>query len=157
MVGQVAPGRATFGVQTMDEALDATLDRPRSNAHLLALFALAAMVLATVGLYGLVTQIVNARRREMGVRIALGAAPGRMVGEVVTSAGKLIAAGIAIGAGLAVAMQPVYRNLIFGVSPLDGLSLAYAAALLAVVSILAALVPARRAAAIDPMESMRAE
>lgn len=157
VVGNVAPGRAIFGVQTMDESLDATLDRPRSNAHLLALFALAAMTLAAVGLYGLVTQMVNARRREMGVRIALGAAPGQILGSVVGNAGRLIAAGIALGAGLTVALQPVYRNLIFGVSPLDGPTLAYAAALLAVVSILAALVPARRAAAIDPMESMRAE
>jgi hypothetical protein len=90
---------------TLQDALDATLDRPRSNADLLILFALAAMTLAAVGLYGLVT-------REMGVTIAL---------------------------------QPAFRALIFGVSPLDGLSLAYAAALLAAVSALAALVPARRA------------
>jgi putative ABC transport system permease protein len=157
VVQNVAPGRAIFGVRTLDDALDATLDRPRSNAQLLALFALAAMTLAAVGLYGLVTQIVNSRRREMGVRIALGAAPGQIVGSVVASAGRLIAAGIAIGAGLTVALQPVFRNSIFGVSPLDGLSLVYAAALLAAVSTLAALVPARRAAAIDPMESMRAE
>ncbi|MGO9254799.1 MAG: ADOP family duplicated permease [Bryobacteraceae bacterium] len=157
VVQNVAPGRAIFGVQTLDEALDATLDRPRSNAQLLALFALAAMTLAAVGLYGLVTQIVNSRRREMGVRIALGAAPGQIAGSVVASAGRLIAAGIAIGAGLTVVLQPVFRNLIFGVSPLDGLSLVFAAALLAAVSTLAALVPARRAAAIDPMESMRAE
>ena len=157
VVADVAPGRAIFGVQTMDEALDGTLDRPRSNAHLLALFALAAMTLAAVGLYGLVTQIVNARRREMGLRIALGAAPGQIVAAVVASAGRLIAAGIAIGAALTVALQPVFRNLIFGVSTLDGLSLAYAALVLAVVSLLAALLPARRAAAIDPMESMRAE
>jgi len=157
VVGEVAPGRAIFGVQTLDEALDATLDRPRSNARLLVLFGLAAMTLAAVGLYGLVTQIVNTRRREMGVRIALGAAPRQIVGPVVASAGRLIAAGIGIGAALAVAFEPLFRTLIFGVSPLDGASLAYAAALLAVVSILAALVPARRAAAVDPMESMRAE
>lgn len=148
---------AIFGVQTLQDALDATLDRPRSDAHLLTLFALAAMTLAAVGLYGLVTQMVNSRRREMGVRIALGAAPSQIVGSVVASAGRLIAAGITIGAGLTIALQPAFRALIFGVSPLDGLSLAYAAALLAAVSTVAALVPARRATAIDPMESMRAE
>jgi putative ABC transport system permease protein len=157
LAGQVAPGRAIFGVQTLDEALDATLDRPRSHARLLALFALAALTLAAVGLYGLVTQIVNARRREMGVRMALGAAPRQIVGSVVAGAVRLIAAGIAIGVALTVALQPVFRSLIFGVSPLDGISLAYAAVVLAVVSTLAALVPARRAAAIDPVESMRAE
>ena len=156
-VGRVAPGRAIFGVQTMQDALDSTLERPRANAQLLALFAVAAMALAAIGLYGLVTQIVNAQRRELGVRMALGAAPGRIVGSVVASAGRLIAVGIAVGAGLTVALQPVFRAVIFGVSPLDGMSLAYAAAVLAAVSIVAALVPARRAAAIDPMESLRAE
>jgi putative ABC transport system permease protein len=157
VVSSVAPGRAIFGVQTLQDALDATLERPRSNAGLLALFALTALVLAAVGLYGLVTQIVNSRRRELGVRMALGAAPGRIVGSVVASAGRLIAAGIAIGVGLTFALRPALRALIFGVSPVDGLSLGYAAAALGAVSILAALIPARRAAAIDPMESMRAE
>ena len=89
VVRNVAPGRAIFGVQTLQDALVATLDRPRSNARLLALFALSAMALAAVGLYGLVTQIVNGRRREMGVRIALGAAPGQIVGAVVASAGRI--------------------------------------------------------------------
>jgi len=75
----------------------------------------------------------------------------------VASAGRLIAAGIVVGVGLTLALRPVFRAVIFGVSPLDLLSLAYAAAVLAAVSTLAALVPARRAAAIDPVESMRAE
>jgi putative ABC transport system permease protein len=157
VVRGVAPGRAIFGVQTLQEALDGTLDRPRSNAGLLLLFALAALTLAAVGLYGLVTQVVSSRRRELGVRMALGAAPGQIVGSVVAGAGRLIAAGIAIGAGLTFALEPLYRAIVFGVSPLDGLSLGGAAVLLAAVSTLAAFVPARRAAAIDPVESMRAE
>ncbi len=93
----------------------------------------------------------------MGVRIALGAAPGQIVGSVVAGAGRLIVAGIVLGAGLTIAVQPLFRNLIFGVSPVDATSMLYAALLLAAVSALAALIPARRAAAIDPMESMRGE
>lgn len=157
VVHNVAPGRAIFGVQTLQEALDSTLDRPRSNAGLLILFALAALTLAAVGLYGLVTQVVSSRRRELGVRMALGARPGQIVGSVVAGAGRLIGAGIALGAGLTFALQPLFRAMIFQVSPLDSLSLGYAAIVLAAVSTLAAFVPARRAAAIDPVESMRAE
>ena len=157
VVHQVAPGRALFGVQTLQEALHSTLDRPRANANLLVLFAFAAMALAAIGLYGLVTQFVNSRRREMGVRMALGAAPGRIVGSVVTSAGRLIGVGIAAGAVLMVVVRPVLRAVLFGVGAFDGVSMGYAAALLGLVCLLAAFVPARRAAAIDPVESMRAE
>jgi len=157
VVRAAAPGRAIFGVETLEDALGDTLDRPRSNARLLSFFALAAMLLAAVGLYGLVTQTVNARRRELGVRMALGAAPGRIAGTVVADAGRLAGAGIVVGIGLAAALQPVLRALIFRVSPLDGASLLYGAALLGAVALVAAAAPARRAAAIDPMESIRAE
>lgn len=157
VVRQVAPGRAIFGMQTMQETLDSTLDRPRSNANLLVLFAAAAMALAAIGLYGLVTQFVNSHRREMGVRMALGAAPGQIVGSVVASAERLIAMGIVLGAGLTIALRPLFRAVLFGVSTWDGASLGYAAVVLGVVATFAAFVPARRAAAIDPVESMRAE
>jgi putative ABC transport system permease protein len=157
LVQQVAPGRPVFGVQTMEEALEATLDRPRSDARLLVGFAFAALALAAVGLYGLVTQIVNGGRHEIGVRLALGASPARIVGSVVANAGRLIGIGIVAGAILAMALRPVSRALIFGVSPMDVRDLAYAAAMLTAVSILAALVPARRAAAVDPTDCMHSE
>ena len=157
IVRRVAPGRAIFGMQTMDDALAETLERPRSNARLLLAFAFAALALAGVGLYGLVAQIVSAGRREMGIRMALGAARRRIVGGVVASAGRLIAIGIAAGAVLTIALRPVLRAVIFGVSALDWLSLGCAAAALSAIAMLTAFVPARRAAAIDPTECMRSE
>jgi putative ABC transport system permease protein len=154
---QVAPGRPIFGAQTLEEALEATLDRPRSDARLLVGFAFAALALAAVGLYGLVAEIVNARRHEIGVRMALGASPARIVGSVVANAGLLIGIGIVTGAILAMALWPVSRALVFGASPMDVSDLGFAAAMLAAVSVLAALVPARRAAAVDPTDCMRSE
>ncbi|MGB9457848.1 MAG: ABC transporter permease [Bryobacteraceae bacterium] len=157
VVHNAAPNRAIFGLGTIDDALAADLDRPRSNARLLGLFAISAMILAAVGLYGLMTQLVNARRREIGIRMAMGADPARLVGSVLGGAGKLVAVGIMAGCVLILAAQPAVRSLVFGIGPLDGLSIAAAAALLAAVSALAAFVPARRAAAIDPIETLRAE
>jgi putative ABC transport system permease protein len=91
------------------------------------------------------------------VRMALGASPAHIVGTVITNAGRLIGIGIGAGAILMLALRPVARSLVFGVSPLDAADLAYAAAGLAAVSLAAAIIPARRAAAINPTECMRSE
>ena len=157
LVRQVAPGRPIFGVQMLNESLEATLDRPRSDARLLLGFAFAALALAAVGLYGLVAQTVNAGRHDIGVRMALGASPGRIVGSVVANAGRLIGIGIVAGAVLAMALRPVLRALIFGVSAIDVTDLGLAALTLATVSAVAALLPARRAAGVDPTDCIRSE
>ncbi len=156
-VHNAEPNRAIFGLETIDDALAADLDRPRSNARLLGLFAISAMILAAVGLYGLMTQMVNARRREIGIRMAMGADPARLVRSMLGAAGKLVAVGIVAGCVLILAAQPAVRSLLFGIAPLDGISIAVAAVLLAAVSALAAFVPARRAAAVDPIETLRSE
>jgi predicted permease len=155
VVRRIEPDRAIFGVRTMDEAIDGALDRPRSSAGVLAGFALTAMLLAAVGLSSLHAHFGHTRRQEIGVRSALGATPQGIVGGLVGSAGRLIAAGIVAGVSLTFAGQRLVKSLLFGVGPLDGASLAGAAALLAIVALAAALLPARRAAAIDPAESMR--
>jgi putative ABC transport system permease protein len=157
LVHRVDPSRAIFGVRTMDEALDTNLDRPRTSAEIIALLALTAMALAAVGLYSLVSHFVNSRRQEIGVRMALGASPSRIVTSLLAGAGRLIAAGIVCGAALTFAAERLVRSLLFGVGPLDAISLTASAGLLAAVAVVAALIPARRAAAIDPMESMRAD
>jgi len=157
VVHNAEPKRAIFGMETVEETLSADLNRPRSNARLLGLFAVSAMILAAVGLYGLMTQMVNARRREIGIRMAMGADPAQVVRSMLGGAGKLVAVGVVAGCALILAAQPVVRSLLFGISPLDGLSIAAATALLAAVSALAAFIPARRAATIDPIETLRAE
>jgi predicted permease len=157
VVHNADPSRAIFGLQTIEDALAVDLQRPRSNARLLGLFAISAMLLAAVGLYGLMTQLVNARRREIGIRIAMGADPARVVRSMLGGAGQLVAAGILAGCALILAVRPVVHSLLFGIGPLDGLSIAAAVVLLAAVSVLAAFLPARRAAAIDPIETLRSE
>jgi ABC-type antimicrobial peptide transport system permease subunit len=124
---------------------------------MLTLFAGAAMLLASVGLYGLVTLLVAARTREIGVRMALGARPSQIMGSVFAGAGRLLGFGVALGIGLTLLAERLPRAVVFGVSPFDALTLASAIFVLAAVSAVAAFLPARRAAAVDPIEAIRAE
>lgn len=149
--------RAVFGVKLLDSVVDAALEQPRLNARFVGVFATAAMLLASVGLYSLITLLVTARTREIGVRIALGANPGQIMALVFTGAGWLLATGIGIGLGLTLAAERAIKSALFGVSPLDALTLGGAVLLLAVVSMLAVLLPARRAASIDPLDAIRAD
>jgi putative ABC transport system permease protein len=157
LVKNVDPTRVVFGLKPLQEAVDQGLERPRANAPMVLVFGIAAMLLAGVGLYGLVSQMVNARRQEIGVRMALGAQPGRILRSVVGQAGLLAAVGVVAGLGLTVAAQRTLKSFLFGVSAMDGWSLAVAVALLAVVTLVAAWAPARRAAGIDPVEAIRTE
>jgi len=157
LVKNVDPTRVVFGLKPLQEAVDQGLERPRANARMVLVFGIAAMLLAGVGLYGLVSQMVNARRQEIGVRMALGAEPGRILRNVVGQAGLLAAVGVVVGLGLTVAAQRTLKSFLFGVSAMDGWSLAVAVALLAVVTLVAAWAPARRAAGIDPVEAIRTE
>jgi putative ABC transport system permease protein len=157
LVHGAAPNRALFGVQTLEDALADDLRQPRSNSRLLTLFGLTAMGLAAVGIYGLVSQMVSARRREIGIRMAVGADPSQIVWSFLAGAGRLLGAGILMGLGVLLAARPVLRSLVFGISPLDAWSIGAAAGVLSIISVLAAFRPARRAAAIDPVETLRAE
>jgi ABC-type antimicrobial peptide transport system permease subunit len=144
-------------MKMLDTLFDDALEQPRLNTRFLGVFAAMAMLLASVGLYSLISIVVTARTREIGVRIALGASSRQIMRMVFAGAGKMLAGGILLGLALTLAAERVIKTVLFGVSPLDGLTLAAAVAVLCAVSCLAAFLPARRAAAIDPLDAIRAE
>jgi ABC-type antimicrobial peptide transport system permease subunit len=157
IVHDVDPNRAVFGVKMLATVLDNALQQPRLNIRFLAVFAAMAMLLASVGLYSLTSIVVTARSREIGVRIAMGASSRQIMRMVFAGAGKMLAGGILLGLALTLVVERVIKTVLFGVGPLDVLTLAAAIAILCGVSFLAAFLPARRAAAIDPLDAMRAE
>ena len=149
------PGRPFFGAKMVADAMDAGLDQPRLNATVIATFAAAALGLAALGLYGLLMLLVTERRRELGVRIALGATPADLVRVVVGGAGRLVGVGMSVGVVLTLVAAQLLRSLLFGVAPYDALAVSGAVAALGTVAILAAAVPARHASRVSAMESMR--
>lgn len=157
LVHKIDPARAVFGAKTLQSVLEESLDQPRLNTRMLALFAIAALALASIGLYSLVTLIVTTRTREIGVRITLGAEPRQIMGQVIAGVARLVGAGIAVGLVLTFMAERVLRSVLFGVSPVDALTLAAAVLTLAAVSGVATFAPALRAARIDPLEAIRAE
>ena len=157
IVHRLEPNRAIFGVREVNSVIAGALDEPRLNASMLMIFATAAVALASLGLYSLLMLFVSERTREMGVRIALGATPGQVVAMILAGAGRLLVSGVAIGLVLMGAGARVLNAALFGVSPLDAPTLGAAVVVLSGVTLLAALLPARRAAAVDPIEAMRAE
>jgi predicted permease len=153
----VEPNVAVFDVKTMGQRLSESLARRRFAMLALGLFALAALVLAAVGIYGVMSYTVAQRTREIGVRVALGASRRDVLG-LVLKRGMLLAL-VGIGAGLAgaLALTRVLSSLLFGVSASDPLTYAAIALLLAAAALLACYVPARRATKVDPMVALRYE
>lgn len=157
LVRQLDPERAVFGIQSLPAVLETSLDEPRLKSGIVTVFAVAAMLLAAVGLYSLVALVVTARTREIGVRMTLGAEPRQIVTDLLRGMARLLASGAAVGLALTWLAGRVLRALLFGVSPMDLLTLATAILALGVVAALAAFVPARRAARIDPLSAIREE
>jgi putative ABC transport system permease protein len=157
IVHQIEPTRAVFGVKLLDTLFDDALEQPRLNTSFIATFAVAAMLLASVGLYSLISLIVTARTREIGMRIALGAGTGHIMRLVLAGAGRMLAVGVVLGLVLTVGAERLIKSVLFDVSPLDVITLGLAVAVLGVVTALAAFLPARRAAGIDPLDAIRIE
>jgi len=142
---------------TMDSLMDDTMRTQRMLMVLLGLFAAIALVLATIGIYGVMSYTVTQRRREIGIRIAIGARVDQILRLVVGESIRLAALGVVIGVGASLALGRLARSLLFEVSASDPLTLLAVATLLVVVSIVASLLPAWRATRVDPMEALRDE
>jgi putative ABC transport system permease protein len=146
-----------FDVKTMDERVAASLANQRFAAWLLAAFSCIAMLLAAVGLYGVLAQSVLQRSREIGVRMALGAQGGDVLGLVMRQGLRLIAGGLLAGTVAALGVTSLLKSLLFGVSSADPLTFAMVAALLLVVALAATYLPALRATGLDPLSMLRDE
>jgi putative ABC transport system permease protein len=153
----VIPNLPPPSVRTMDDLLSETVAQPRLQTGLLSLFAGLALMLAAVGLYGVLAYVVTQRTREIGVRIALGAQKRNVLSLVIGQGMKLASAGVLIGLLLALALTRVLRSLLYDVKPTDPLTFVAVTLLLIVIALIACLMPARRAAHMNPMEALRCE
>jgi predicted permease len=156
VVRALDPEQAVEDVRAMDDVLDDTLTSQRFSALLLGLFASVALALASVGIYSVLSYIVRGRRREIGIRAALGARRGDVVRLVVIEGMTPALIGIAAGGVVALGAGRLMEKLVFGVSASDPLTLAAVAGALALVALVASLVPAYRASRLDPSEVLRA-
>src|SRR5262249_15018649 len=141
----------------MTEVVDASLATPRLTGTLLAIFAGLALLLAGVGVAGVLSYLVSRRRREIGIRLALGASRASVLGVVVRRGVAYAAAGIAVGVVFALAAARAIEGLLYGVAPHDLFTFAIVPAALLVLAAAASAIPAARAARVDPLEALRGE
>ncbi|HEX7892572.1 MAG TPA: ABC transporter permease [Terriglobales bacterium] len=154
---QVDPNLPMLDVRTQDEQIAANLQQERIFAALTSGFGVLALILACLGVYGIMAYAVVQRTSEIGVRLALGAIPGQVWAMVLREASWISAAGIAVGLGAAFVLARFVRSMLYGVTPSDPLTFSGTALLLLVVALGAAWIPARRAANVDPMVALRDE
>ncbi len=156
-IARIDPAQPIYDVMLQTEAVRQRTIGPQYAAGMMALFGALALLLSVIGIYALVGYYVTQRRQEIGVRMALGAQPGDVVRLTVRQAGLMTAIGVGVGAVAAFALGRVLESAMFGIAQNDPRLLAGFAATLAVSALIAGYVPARRAAAIDPMVAMRGD
>jgi putative ABC transport system permease protein len=156
-VRDVDPLVPIAGVRTMDDVVAAALSRPRFTSALFTIFSALAVLLAAVGIYGVLSYLVTQRTREIGIRLAIGASPRRVAREVLGRGLTLAGVGLALGAAAAVVLGRAVRVLLYGVAPADPLSFAAGGAVLLAAALAASYIPARRATAVDPVVALKAE
>src|SRR5215207_881689 len=154
---EVDPDLALWSPRTMDQILAGPLAQPRLGALLASSFGIVALLLAAIGLFGVMASLVRDRTREFGIRMALGASPARVRMAVLRQAGLVAGAGAVVGLATALATSRLVAALLFGVSPTDPLALGGACLVLLGVAGAAAYLPARRATSIDPVHTLRAD
>ena len=153
----VDPNLPVLKVDTVDEQLNDVLAQERLVASLSAFFGGLALLLVCVGLYGVISFTVARRTSEIGIRLALGATRQQVLWSVLNESLRLVAAGIAIGVPVTIAMSRLVASRLFGVGPTDAMTIASAILVMATLGAIAGLLPAQRAARVDPMLALRAE
>ena len=156
-VAGVAPGVPVYRLSTMEQKIAGTLERSHFDTFLLAIFAATALLLSTVGIYGVLSYLVAQRTREIGIRMALGESRGAVLRGVVGYGMRLTGAGLAAGILASIAGTRVLSSLLYGVGATDTLTFSMASAILAGVALMASYWPARRATQVDPVVALRYE
>jgi putative ABC transport system permease protein len=156
-VQSVDPDLPVFGEKTMDDLVSASLGERRFAMQLVTVFGVVALMLAGIGIYGVMAYAVNQRTREIGIRLALGANATDIVGWVLKQGMVLTMCGVAAGLASALVLTRLLQGLLFGIAPTDVITYAALALLLGLVALLACYIPARRATKVDPMIALRCE
>jgi ABC-type antimicrobial peptide transport system permease subunit len=151
------PDLAVFDVHSMSERIDLSLSSRRTSMLLANAFGGVALFLATLGIYGVLAYLVAQRTREIGIRVALGSTRGGILGLVLREGLELVVIGLVLGIVGAASLQKVVATEIYGVRPLDPLVLASVMVLLAIVTLAACIIPARRAMGVEPTVALRYE
>ncbi|HSR53193.1 MAG TPA: ABC transporter permease [Acidobacteriota bacterium] len=154
---EIDPQLALTAIRTMDADVAKAVSPQRFNTLLLSIFAGTALFLAAVGIYGVISYSVNQRRQEMGIRMALGGQKADLLKLVLGQGTRLIVLSLLLGAAAALALSHTISGLLYGVGARDPLTFVAVPMVLAVIALLACLIPARRAAKVDPMRALRAE
>ncbi|HET7585214.1 MAG TPA: ABC transporter permease [Gemmatimonadaceae bacterium] len=154
---EIDPALVLYNVTTLDDVVQQSIAAPRLNSALLGVFAAIALLLAALGIYGVIAYAVAQRSREMGVRMALGASRGAVFALVLRDGAAVAAAGLVIGIAGSYFATRLIASWLFGVGRNDPVTIAMAAALLTVVALAATIIPARRATRVDPVLAMRGE
>jgi putative ABC transport system permease protein len=150
-------GLALANINTMDQWLSNSAAQPRLNTALLTSFATVALLIAAIGIYGVLAYSVNQRTREIGLRMALGATPRSVLHLIVGQGMKVVLIGVAVGLAGGLALGRAVSSLVFGVPVRDPATFSIVAVVLTAVAFAACIIPARRAARVDPMVALREE
>ena len=156
-VASVAPAVPIYRLSTMQEKISSTLERSHFDTFLLAIFASTALLLSSVGIYGVLSYMVAQRTRDIGIRIALGASQAQIVWDVLGFGVRLAGIGLAVGLAAALAATRLLSSLLYGVRPTDAVTFAAVSFILLVVALIASYLPARRATRVDPLAALRYE
>jgi putative ABC transport system permease protein len=157
VVASVAPGTPIYHVSSMQNTISSSLERSRFDTMLLTIFAVTALLLSSIGIYGVLSYTVAQRTRDIGIRMTLGATRTQVMRNVLSYGARLTGLGLLAGLGAALVGTRVVASLLYSVRPTDAITFTAVSAVLAGVALLASYIPARRAMRVDPMVALRHE